>query len=327
MDAQDDTPTEDRRRTEDGVPIGGWVLKSADAASVVADLKEFGQVFRFPLPAGPRCDLLEAGQPCFLYVAEPGNPKVKPGIWAVGEVVGPVTVGLAEDSEASASDGGADEGERLFAEVELLPLQQRITLGELNDHRVLVNSELVDRPRQPNPIVLRPADVRALEEWDFAFVEPTEAQVARLDEVLDEDDAGLIFQVVGADQSVGIVDDGEDDGLLAVVSVSDDGAFELGRYAEFADAVEAVGHHVGDLELEPPLTAGPGRPDGHPVALLRAEDGLIALFRVGAEAFELWETHDDGVRLAAFASLPEALAGLSDAVEEVGSHDEDPADG
>ncbi|MCB0978553.1 MAG: hypothetical protein KDB02_13945, partial [Acidimicrobiales bacterium] len=211
-----DAPT-----TEDGRTIGGWVLKSADAASVIADLKEFGQVFRFPVPPGPRTDLLDAGQPCFLYVAEPGNPKVKPGIWAVGEVVGPVTVAMVDETESSATDGPSADAERLFAEVELLPLQTRITLGELNDHRVLVDSELIDRPDQPNPVVLLPREVRALEEWDFALVEPTEEQVRRLDEVLDEDDAGLILQVVGTGRSIGIVDDGRD-GLLAVVLVVDD---------------------------------------------------------------------------------------------------------
>jgi hypothetical protein len=302
-------------------PIGGWILRSADAASVIADLKEFGQVFRFPLPDTPRIDLIEAGQPCFLYVAEPGNPTVKPGIWAVGEVVGPVTVGLPDDTESSASDGADVEGERLFAEVELLPLQTRITLGELNDHRVLVNSELIDRPGQANPIRLRPEDVRALEEWDFALVEPTDEQMQRLDEVLDEDDAGLIFQVLGEDRSIGVLDDGED-GLLAVVTVdADDVATELGRYEAFEDAVEAVAHHAQSMSFPDPLPAG-SEPDGDPVGLLRAVDGLLALYRIGDQV-ELWETGDDPARLATFATLDDAVSGLVEAVEEVAADADD----
>lgn len=305
-----DAPT-----TDDGQEIGGWVLKSADAASVIADLKEFGQVFRFPVPPGPRTDLLDAGQPCFLYVAEPGNPKVKPGIWAVGEVVGPATVAAVDDTESSATDGPNADAERLFAEVELLPLQTRITLGELNDHRVLVDSELVDRPERPNPIVLRPREVRALEEWDFALVEPTDEQAARLDEVLDEDDAGLILQVIATDRSIGVVDDGRD-GLLAVVVVSDDDhATEIGRYQAFDDAVDAVAHHAADLELEEPQPAG-DRPEGDPVGLLRADDDLLALHRIG-DGFELWSTRGDGERIATFTSLDHALAGLAEAVEEI----------
>lgn len=316
-----DAPT-----TDDGTPIGGWVLKSADAASVTADLKEFGQVFRFPVPAGPRADLLDAGQPCFLYVAEPGNPNVKPGIWAVGEVVGPVTVAMVEETESSATDGPSPETERLFAEVELLPLRTRITLGELNDHRVLVDSELVDRPDSPNPVVLRPAEVRALEEWDFSLVEPTPEQIARLDEVLDEDDAGLILQVFATDRSIGIVDDGRD-GLLAVVLVTDDDtATEIGRYQDFDDAVDAVSHHAADFELEPAQPAGP-TPSGDPVALLRTDDDLLALHRVG-DGFDLWSTSGAGEHLATFGSLGAALDGIVEAVEEV-SHStpetEDPA--
>lgn len=301
----------DAPRTEDGTPIGGWVLKSADAASVIADLKEFGQVFRFPVPPGPRTDLLDAGQPCFLYVAEPGNPKVRPGIWAVGEVVGPATVAIVDETESSATDGPSPEVERLFAEVELLPLQHRITLGELNDHRVLVDSELVDRPDQPNPVVLRPREVRALEEWDFALVEPTEEQIARLDEVLDEDDAGLILQVFGRDRTIGIVDDGRD-GLLAVVLVTDDDtATEIGRYQAFEDAVDAVAHHTGDVELDT---------GDDPVGLLRTADDVLELRHEGA-GFELWSTTTPE-RLATFGSLEQALHGLAEAVEEVA-----PADG
>jgi len=302
--------------TEDGKPIAGWVLKSADAASIIADFKEFGQVFRFPVAPGPRADQLDAGQPCFLYVGEPGNAKVKPGIWAVGEVVGPVTVAAVDETESSATDGPSAEAERLFAEVELIPLQTRITLGELNDHRVLVDAELIDRPDVSNPVVLRPRELRALEEWDFALVEPTREQQARLDEVLDEDDAGLILQVFGTDRSIGIVDDGRD-GLLAVVLVTDedDDATEVGRYEAFEDAVDAVALHAADFELDPAQPEG-STPDGEPVALLRADDDLLALHRVGA-GFHLWSTEGEGEHLAAFDTLDRAMAGLAAAVEEI----------
>lgn len=303
--------------TPEGTPVGGWILKSADAASVIADLKEFGQVFRFPIPDSPRVDLIEAGQPCFLYVGEPGNAKVKPGIWAVGEVVGPVTVGLPEDNEGSATDGAEvdDHDERLFAEVELIPLQTRITLGELNDHRVLVGSELIDRPAQVNPVVLHPKEVRALEEWDFALVEPTEEQMARLDEVLDDDDAGLIFQLFGEEGGIGIVDDGAD-GLLAVVAVdAEDEATELGRYDQFADALEAVAHHGGSFTFPAPSPAG--EPSDEPIAVLHTADGPLRLQHTD-DGIELWDGADEAELLIVFEDLPSALEGLAGVVEEVG---------
>lgn len=304
--------------TPEGIPIGGWMLRSSDAASVIADLKEFGQVFRFPLPDGPRIDLIEAGQPCFLYVAEPGNPKVRPGIWAVGEIVGPVTVGLPEDNEGSTTDGAdvADHEERLFAEVELIPLQTRITLGELNDHRVLVDSELLDRPSQPNPIVLRPREVRALEEWDFALVEPTEEQMARLDEVLAEDDGGLIFRVLGSDRSIGIVDDGVD-GRLSVVEVDpDDEATELGRHDSFADALSVLAERAVAFELAEPTGGDGSTPPGEPIAVLHSADGDLTLHR-GEAGIELWDPVEGPERLAVFGELAAAFDGLAALVEEI----------
>ena len=284
-------------RTEDGNEIAGWILRSSDAAAVIADLKEFGQVFRFPIPAGPRADLLDAGQPCFLYVSEPGKTTVKPGIWAVGEVVGPCTV---------------DDEDELFAEVELLPLQQRIPLASLNDHRILSRTEFLTDRDQVNPFVLRTDEIRALEEWDFDLVEPTEEQTARLDEVLAEDGGGLIFQLVGVDLSLGIVDDGID-GLLSVVSVNNAGeAYELGRYEAFADALEAVATLGADLELEPTGSWEGDEPGGDPVAVLDTDDGAIGLYRAEHELV-LW---DDG-ELARYANLADALAALAATVEEI----------
>ena len=285
-------------RTEDGNPIAGWILRSTDAAAVTADLKEFGQVFRFAVPAGPRIDTLDAGQPCFLFVSEPGNATVKPGIWAVGEVVGPCTVG---------------EEDELFAEVELLPLQQRIPLASLNEHRTLSRTELLADPGRGNPFVIRTEELRALEEWDFDLVEPTEEQTARLEEVLAEDDGGLIFQLVGVHFSLGIVDDGVD-GLLSVVSVShaDGAAYELGRYEAFADALEAVASHGAELELEPAGLWEGDEPGGDPVAVLDTDDGAIGLYRAENELV-LW---DDG-ELARFADLSDALAALAATVEEI----------
>lgn len=309
--------------TPEGTPISGWILRSSDATSVIADLKEFGQVFRFPLPDSDRIDLIEAGQPCFLYVAEPGNPKVKPGIWAVGEIVGPVTVGIAEDHEHSATDGAevAHRQERLFAEVELIPLRDRITLGALLDHRVLSDLELIDHAERDNPFVVRPRELRALEEWDFALVEPTEAQMERLDEVLAEDDGGLILQIAAVDRSIGVLDDGVD-GLLAVVAVDpDDRAVEIGRYQEFADALEAVAHHAADFEFATADPADAGAPPrGEPIGVLDTADGPLRLHR-SSDGIELWDVTGEPEALAAFEDLPAALEGLAAIVEEVGSAD------
>lgn len=312
----------DRPRTDDGKPIGGWVLRAEPGGfDVAATLAEYGQVFRFPLDPGPRVELLDAGQPCFLYS---GDRSKVIGIWAIGEVVAPATL-----VELEAADGTTEA--QLWAEVELLPLAKPISVDKLRADKVLAAGELLTDAEQASPIVLRPEEVRAIEGFEFDFVEPTEEQLARLDEALGAED-GMIFQLVGLDRSFGIMDDGSDDELLSVVTVSDEGAFELGRFEAFTDALDLVRLQARGLELEEAVPLVAGLPDGDPVAVLEVEDGLLSLYRVGASTFDLFDPSPDGAvePVGRFDSLDEALAGLADAIEEDDDEpivDEDPAGG
>ncbi len=304
----------DRARTDDGKPIGGWVLRAEPGTfDVAATLAEYGQVFRFPVEANDRTDLLDAGQPCFLFASD--TSKVV-GIWAIGEVVAPPTL-----VELEGPDG--TETAQLYAEVELLPLTKPISVDKLAKHKVLAQGELLTAPDRANPIVLRPEEVRAIEEFEFEFLEPTEEQIARVEEVLGQED-GMIFQLVGLDQSFGIMDDGSEDELLSVVTVSDEGAFELGRFQTFADALDLIRLQGADLHLEDPVPLVEGLPDGPPVAVLQVEDGLLSLYRVGPTTFDLYDPTEDGELEAVgrFESLDAALAGLAEAIEEVDDDDE-----
>lgn len=305
----------DRPRTDDGTAIGGWALRADPGVfDVAGTLAEFGQVFRFPLDPTPRADLLDVGQPCFLHA---GDTSKVVGIWAVGEVVAPTTL-----IEIEAADGSRQS--QLYAEVELLPLVKPIPVDKLARHDVLAQGELLTSPRQANPIVLRPEEVRAIEEFDFEFVAPTEDQIARMEEVLGSED-GMIFQLVGADRSFGIMDDGSDDELLSVVTVSEEGAFELGRFQGFADALDLVRLQAGGLELEDPVPLAAGLPDGDPVAVLQVEDGLLSLYRVGPTTFDLYDPAEDGGSepIDRFESLDGALAGLAEAIEEADDEEDD----
>ena len=306
--------------TEDGKPIGGWVLRADPGGfDVAGTIAEFGQVFRFPLDLSPRAALMDAGQPCFLYS---GDTSKVVGIWAVGEVVGPVTTVTTTD------DDGNEVEQQHFAEVELLPLEKPIAHGKLKDHRVLATGELLTSPTQPNPGVLRPEEVRGLEEFDFAFVEPTDAQMDRLAEVLGQDEDGLMFQLVGADRSFGILDDGGDDEALAVVTVSDEGAMELGRFETFTAALEFIRDLSADLVLPEPVPMAADLPDGDPVAMLRVEDGVLSVFRTGIDVFDLYDPTEDGELepLDRYASLPEALDGVLESIEEFDEDDDESGD-
>ncbi len=287
----------ERPTTPEGTPIGGWVLVAPEAAPVTEALKTFGQVHRWPVPDGPRAELLAAGQPCFLVVTEEA-PKVRPGLWAVGEVVGPVT------ADPALADG------TVWAEVELLPLESRIPIATLRGEESLAGSEVLDDPHGPQPRALRPDEVRVLEDRDFDFRVPTDEQVARLDEALATEDP-LVLEVVGVDRSLAVADDGHPDGLLAVVALTDDGAYELGRYAAFADALDALTARVEDLELP----AAPADGTGVMVATLRTDDGPLLVSRTGPDAYALH--HDPDAAPVRFEDLPEALAAIGEAVEEV----------
>lgn len=153
--------------------FGGWVLRSTEPDAVVADLKTYGQVFRFPLPPGDRAAEMDAGQPCFLYV-EVADQDGRSGIWAVGEVVG-----RSHPDDVPGARPGT-----LTAEVELIPLATRLTRDVLRGNRGVVGCELFRDPGRPNPYRLSRAEVRALEEFEFDLREPTGDQIRAVDEVL-----------------------------------------------------------------------------------------------------------------------------------------------
>ncbi|HEX2575905.1 MAG TPA: hypothetical protein VHK88_06110 [Aquihabitans sp.] len=307
--------SDDRLRTEDGTPIGGWVLRADPGGfDVAGTLAEYGQVFRFPLEPSDRSELMDAGQPCFLWS---GDRSRVVGLWAIGEVVGPTTL-VELDAGPDGEDGSRLFLSELYAEVELLPLVKPLSADKLRADKVLAGSELFTEPDRPNPVVLRPEEVRAIEGFDFDFAEPTEEQLARVDEVLGHDD-GMVLQLVGLDTSFGILDDRADDGLLAVVTVTTSGAFELGRFEALVDAFDLVRLHARALELPEPVELVDGAPDGDPVAMLLADDGSLLLYRVGPATFDLYESTDEGTvePVERYDGLDEALAAMAEGVEEL----------
>jgi hypothetical protein len=329
----------DRPETAEGIPIGGWVLRTDVAGFDPGPmLAEYGQVFRYPIPASDRAELMVPGQPCFLWRSD--RSKVV-GIWGVGEVVAPTFSAPVDPDDPSA-------GEQLFAEVEILALEKPIAVGKLAATKGFEGSEVLADDDRADPVVLRPAEVRAIEEFDFTIVEPTDQQLARLDELLGDDDGsatvghtlpGTVFELVGVEGSFGIrIDDAGDD-LLSVFTVDAAGdAFELGRFAAFTDALDLVALRCGDLELADPVGPAPDDelPDGDPIAVLRTEDGSLAIFRTGDDTFELYDPEplgpdddedadddwddwdDDRPRLLGrYDTVTDALAALADAIDEV----------
>jgi len=165
----------ERVKTAGGTPVGGWVLRGDRSTFDVGPMIErYGQVYRYPVEPGDRADLMAPGQPCFLYLTDTSRVV---GLWGIGEVVAPVL--LVPDDPASI-EGPAT----LMTEVEILPLAKPIAESRLRAEKVLAGSEMFTAADLPNPLVLEPRAVRAIESFEFELVSPTDEQADRLDVLL-----------------------------------------------------------------------------------------------------------------------------------------------
>lgn len=161
----------DRLQTSDGTPVGGWVLRGdSDTFDVSEMIERYGQVFRYPVEPGERAELMEPGQPCFLYLTDTSRVV---GLWGVGEVVAPVLPVQVDPSDP-------DSDEILFAEVEMFLLRKPIASSKLRDEALLASSEVFTDPDRPNPLVLEPRAVRVVEGFELDLVTPTDEQSLRL---------------------------------------------------------------------------------------------------------------------------------------------------
>lgn len=180
-------------RTPEGSPVGGWVLRAARAAVAFdAMVERFGQVFRARVEPSGLVDLLAPGQPCFLLLTDRSRVI---GLWAIGEVVAP-PLELTTDRSGLGLVAGR------YAEVEMLALAKPLPLDRLVAHAALGQSALAAALPAPAPtpaspatgpgaevLALAPAEVRALESFDFELVAPTADQADRLDRVFAAEDA------------------------------------------------------------------------------------------------------------------------------------------
>ena len=177
--------SEDATTPPDGF---GWILHADPAVLDVAPVIErFGQVYRYPIGDGDRARAMGPGQPCFLLRTD--RSKVI-GIWGIGEVVAPcVAIAVDDDHPASGRAEPLDEdGDQLYAEVDLVPLEKPLALTKLLEDKALAASELASLPDGVNPLLLTRAQVRAIESFDFWLTEPTDDQRRALDEILEAEE-------------------------------------------------------------------------------------------------------------------------------------------
>jgi hypothetical protein len=159
----------------DGLQLGGWALRGDRSTFDVGPMVEsFGQVYRYPVEPGPRASAMAPGQPCVLILEDTSRVV---GLWFIGEVVAPVL-------EVAADADDPEAGTVLHAEVEMLPLAKPISLDKLRGNVDLAASELFTAAGSPNPLVLEPRAMRAIESFEFEIVAPTAEQSDRLDAVL-----------------------------------------------------------------------------------------------------------------------------------------------
>ena len=178
------------RTDRDETPFGAWVLRvSGDEIDVDAVLDRFGQVYRVPITPSERADQLDAGQPCVLIRTD--RSKVV-GIWAIGEVVAAcLAVPAGTDllpAEVPLGPTVTSDRDRCYAEVELLPLAKPISLDKVRADDVLARSEVITAADLADPLVLTPAEVRAVEAFEFWIEPPSDEQRSALDRLLAAED-------------------------------------------------------------------------------------------------------------------------------------------
>jgi hypothetical protein len=176
---------------EQTIEPAGWLLVGGrDQLDTSAMLARHGTVYRWPIAEvdAPRAAAMSPGQPCFLYLTDRSRTV---GLWAVGSVVAPVLALPAGTpllpGEAALEPEPIPAQARLWAEVELLALDKPIPRDTLMARRVLAEGPL-ESTGSPSLVTLRPAEVSALESFDFWLVDPDEHQRAHLDALLGAED-------------------------------------------------------------------------------------------------------------------------------------------
>ncbi len=316
--------------TRAGVPIGGWMLK-ADPAEL-GDLDEAGLVWAWPLNPTYRVELMEPGQPVFLWLAE-GDGDRSPGLIGAGVVA----TWTAEDELASlGADGSSTDGaDQVACGLWIERLSAPIATEYFAAEEALSGAEVLASPHLSNPLVLTPDEVNAIwDRFDLTTDAPSEEGVHAAELYINEQTQEMLVAVLLPDRQLAMKYDQLDD-LYYVISLGE-GHEEVAGHGEFDDPLDAVAALVGACEAEARQAAVPEQGpdlrlniDDHEIVALFpwSEDG-VRVIKVGDEAFEVGGEGWDDEAVTTFPTFGEAVLAFAEAafVEDDDEFDEEAPD-
>lgn len=315
--------------TRDGKPIAGWIFKAnREVYDVEAAIEVEGMVTNWSLNQTYRIDLLAPGQRCFLYVGGSSDDgRSERMIIGVGEVVGEAYTARASNDGHWSSDEVAGSHHQ-FVDVRILPLRSPIQRADLRGHPVLGGCELIRSPQQGNPMVLRPDELAALDEFDLTTIAPTPAQMQSLTGIEIEP----VLIVYGDDEGTFVVGDTGEGSWQVLHEIAGEEAEVLGEHDSFSAAVQALSDTWSALGKTSNRTV-PGDEDidrnpALPLATVHwFEDLSLALMKGAEDYFTVIEFStpdaEDAEIVGEFEDLGDALLAIAEHLESGDEADED----
>ena len=227
--------------TKSGKPIGGWLLKAnPHVFDVVGNFDEEGVILYWTLNQTYRVDLLQPGQPVFLWIGL-GDDDEGSGLLGVGTVRTEAHA-MKADLEAWA-DQSAAEKVRVGCGFWIERLTSPVPRAEFTAHPLLASTELIKSRQMGNPIALTPDEVDAIRDtFDLSTIHPTDDQARQAKEriAMEQADDMPIMGAMLPGLSVALeFDDEQEDGFLVVASTGD---ADESQVWEFGDFIVAAAH-------------------------------------------------------------------------------------
>ncbi len=144
----------------DRSPVGAWLLKAKPSIwDIGAALTQRVELDWWRLAPTYRADLVHEGHPCAIWVTR-GDPRVRSGLWAIGEVVGEPFDDAGDPEDPLWLDEAARRQIRPRVPVRLEVLATCVPREVVATDPRVERCEILRVPRIGNPAVFTPA------EWD-----------------------------------------------------------------------------------------------------------------------------------------------------------------
>lgn len=146
----------------DGTSVGAWLLKASPAIwDIGSALRDGTELDWWRLAPSYRAELVRPGHPCAMWVTR-GDPRVRSGLWAIGEVVGEPVDDVGDPEDPLWRDLSARAQLRPRVPVRLEVLHAPILREVVVEDPRLSHAEILRVPRIGNPAAFTPDEWTAV---------------------------------------------------------------------------------------------------------------------------------------------------------------------